>query len=67
MVNGMVDVTSLGGFIVLVCDIWAIVSIFGSSASAGRKVLWIVAVILLPILGFILWLIFGPRAVKGGG
>ena len=62
----MVDVTSVGGFIVLVCDIWAIVSIFGSKASSGRKVLWIVAVILLPILGFILWLIFGPRTAKDG-
>ncbi len=62
----MVDVTSVGGFIVLVFDIWAIVSIFGSVASSGRKVLWIVAVILLPILGFILWLLFGPRATKGG-
>lgn len=61
----MVDVTSVGGFIVLVFDIWAIVSIFGSAASSGRKVLWIVAVIVLPILGFILWLIFGPRAAKG--
>jgi hypothetical protein len=65
VVNDMVEITSVGGFIVLVCDIWAIVSIFGSAASSGRKVLWIVAVILLPILGFILWLIFGPRAAKG--
>ncbi|WP_138934793.1 PLD nuclease N-terminal domain-containing protein [Roseovarius arcticus] len=61
----MVDVTSVGGFIVLVCDVWAIVLIFGSAASSGRKVLWIVTVILLPILGFVLWLIFGPRSAKG--
>ncbi len=63
----MVNVTSVGGFIVLVLDVWAIVSIFGSSASSGRKVLWIVLVILLPILGFILWLFLGPRAAKTGG
>jgi hypothetical protein len=58
----MVEITGIGGFIVLVCDVWAIVSIFGSAASSGRKVLWIAAVLLLPIIGFILWLLFGPRA-----
>lgn len=58
----MVDITSLGGLIVLICDVWAIVSIFGSAASGGKKVLWIVLVLLLPILGFVLWLLFGPRA-----
>lgn len=61
----MIDITSLGGLIVLICDVWAIVSIFGARASAGKKVLWIVLVLLLPILGFILWLIFGPRAAAG--
>jgi hypothetical protein len=37
------------------------VNIFQSNASTDRKVLWTVLVILLPVLGFILWLIFGPR------
>ncbi|MFD0859066.1 PLD nuclease N-terminal domain-containing protein [Roseovarius aquimarinus] len=60
----MVEITSVGGFIVLVCDVWAIVSIFGSRASTWRKALWIIAVLLLPILGFILWLLFGPRAAR---
>ncbi|MFX0542689.1 PLD nuclease N-terminal domain-containing protein [Roseovarius sp. S1116L3] len=60
----MVEISGLGGLIVLICDVWAIVSIFGSRASAGRKVLWIVIVVLLPILGFILWLLFGPRAAR---
>lgn len=58
----MVDITSVGGLIVLICDVWATVSIFGARSSAGKKVLWIVLVLLLPILGFILWLIFGPRS-----
>lgn len=61
----MVEITGLGGLLILVCDVWAIVSIFGSRASAGRKVLWIVVVILLPVVGFILWLLFGPRAARG--
>ena len=60
-----VEVTGLGGFILLVCVVWAIVSIFGSAASSGSKAIWIVVVLLLPLLGFIIWLFFGPRAVKG--
>ena len=51
----------LGGFIVLIADVWAIVNILQSSASTAAKVLWTVVVIVLPILGFILWFFFGPR------
>lgn len=58
----MLEITGIGGLIVLILDVWAIVSIIGSTASTGKKVLWCLAVIILPILGFIAWLIFGPRA-----
>ena len=51
----------LWSILVLVADIWAIVNIFQSGASTERKVLWTVLVILLPVLGFIIWLIAGPR------
>jgi succinate dehydrogenase/fumarate reductase cytochrome b subunit len=51
----------LGGLIVLVADIWAIVNIFQSGADTGRKVLWTVLVIVLPVAGFILWFFLGPR------
>lgn len=56
------QVTGIGSLVVLALDIWAIVSIFGSSASTGKKVLWILIVLLLPLAGFILWLLLGPRA-----
>lgn len=61
----MVEVTGFGGLILLACTIWAIVSIFGSAASSGKKVIWILVVLLLPILGFIAWLLFGPRSADG--
>jgi hypothetical protein len=51
----------LWGIVVLVADVWAIVNIFQSAASTERKVLWTVLVILLPLLGFIIWLFAGPR------
>lgn len=60
--SNMLELTGFGGLIILALDIWALVSIVGSSASTGRKVLWVLLVFLLPILGFIIWLIAGPRA-----
>jgi hypothetical protein len=54
----------IGGLIVLVADVWAIVNIFQSGADTGSKVLWTVVVILLPVLGFILWFIFGPKTAR---
>jgi succinate dehydrogenase/fumarate reductase cytochrome b subunit len=51
----------LFGILVLIGDIWAIVNIIQSGASTDRKVLWTVLVILLPVLGFIIWLFAGPR------
>jgi hypothetical protein len=56
-----VQINSVIGLLVLVADIWAIVSIVQSSASTGKKVLWILLVLILPILGLILWFLLGPR------
>jgi succinate dehydrogenase/fumarate reductase cytochrome b subunit len=54
----------IGGLIVLIADVWAIVNILQSGADTGRKVLWTVLVILLPVLGFILWYFLGPKTGK---
>lgn len=61
----MLEYTGIGGLIVLALDIWAIVSIIGSGASTGKKVLWVLLVLILPILGFIIWLVAGPRSRPG--
>lgn len=58
------EVNGFWGLIVLVADIWAIVNILQSGVSTGKKVLWTVLVILLPVLGFIIWLIAGPKTRK---
>ena len=58
----MFELSGFGGLIVLILDLWALVSIIGSTASTSRKVIWALLVVLLPVLGFILWLLFGPRA-----
>lgn len=57
----MFEVGGIFGVILLFLVIWALVHIFGSSYSAGGKALWAVLVIVLPFIGFIIWLVAGPR------
>lgn len=60
----MVEFAGVGGFILLVLNIWAIVSIIGSREGTGAKVLWTLLVLILPVIGFIVWLLAGPRSAK---
>ena len=54
----------LWGLVVLACDILAIVNIAQSLVSNEKKLIWIIAVVLLPVLGVILWFFLGPRSGK---
>ena len=56
-----VQINGLIGLLILAADIWAIVSIVQSAASTGKKVLWILLVLILPVLGLVLWFLLGPR------
>jgi hypothetical protein len=56
------NVTGIGGLVLLALDIWALVSVIGSAETTGKKVIWVLAILFLPLLGFIVWLIMGPRA-----
>lgn len=60
----MFELAGVGGMIILALDIWALISIFGSRVSTGAKVLWTLLVVVLPLLGFIIWLFAGPRASR---
>ncbi len=55
------EVGGVFGLIILVLDIWALINVFGSSASNMKKLIWVLLILLLPLLGFIIWLIAGPR------
>jgi succinate dehydrogenase/fumarate reductase cytochrome b subunit len=52
------------GVLILVGDIWAIINILQSSVSNEKKLIWTIAVVLLPLLGLILWFFLGPRGGK---
>lgn len=58
------ELTGIGGFILLALDIWALISVIGSNETTGKKVIWTIAILLLPLLGFLAWLLFGPRAAR---
>jgi hypothetical protein len=59
-----IEVGGLFGLLVMIADIWAIVNVLTSRSSTGTKVLWTLLILLLPVLGFIIWLVAGPRAPK---
>jgi hypothetical protein len=56
-----IEVNGLLGLVLFALVIYAIVKTLQSGASTGGKVLWIVVVLLLPFLGFLAWLLFGPK------
>lgn len=56
-----IEITGLLGLVILILDIWAIVKTIDSSGTTGSKVVWILLILVLPVLGFILWLLLGPK------
>lgn len=48
------------GIMVLLADIWAITRTLRSDASAKTKVMWVAIVLVLPFVGMVLWILFGP-------
>lgn len=60
----IVEIGGIFGLLLLIADVWAIVNVFGSDRGTGAKVLWILGILIFPLLGFLVWLIFGPRSAK---
>lgn len=54
--------TSLLGLLILILDIYAIISVLSGRSSVERKVLWVAVIILLPLLGMILYFMIGRSA-----
>ncbi|WP_110951270.1 PLD nuclease N-terminal domain-containing protein [Pseudomonas bohemica] len=49
--------------IVLAIDLWAIASVWRTTKSQGTKLGWAVLILVLPVIGFGIWGIAGPRGV----
>jgi hypothetical protein len=55
-----VEITGIGGLIILIADIYAIVMILQSSAQPIEKLIWALVVFLLPLIGLVIWFVAGP-------
>lgn len=56
------EVGGIFGLIVLAVSIWAIINVFGSTATTGAKIGWTVLILVLPVVGLIIWFFMGPRS-----
>lgn len=56
-----IEVGGLLGLIWLIIVIWAIVKVVKSPAGGLAKVLWILVLLLFPLVGLIIWFLFGPK------
>ena len=52
---------ALIGLVVLVLDIVAIVDAVKSSMDTGKKVLWVILVLVLPVIGMVLYFLIGKK------
>lgn len=52
--------------IILLLDLWAIVSVFRSDKADATKIMWALLLVVLPVIGLAIWGIAGPRGVKRG-
>lgn len=54
--------STLFAVLVIILDIVAIVSVVNGHSSNERKVLWTVVILLLPVIGMVLYFLFGRSA-----
>ena len=58
----MVTTLSLVGAVILILDIFAIVSVLVGKSGVMRKLFWIAVVLLLPLVGMVLYFLIGRSA-----
>ena len=51
------------GLIVLVLDIIAIVDVLKSAMDTGKKALWIILILVLPVIGMALYFLIGKKSL----
>ncbi|MEX0804931.1 MAG: PLD nuclease N-terminal domain-containing protein [Candidatus Binatia bacterium] len=60
-----IEITGIFGFIIVIADVWAIVNVCQSDVTTGKKVAWIVGILIFPVIGFLVWWLAGPREKSG--
>ena len=49
------------GLLVLVLDIIAILDVLKSSMDTGKKALWVILILILPVIGMVLYFLIGKK------
>jgi len=49
------------GLVILVLDIVAIVDLFKNTKDMGKKILWLILILILPLIGLILYFLLGRK------
>lgn len=50
------------GLLILVLDIIAIVDVLKSSLDTGKKALWTILILILPVIGMVFYFLIGKKA-----
>ena len=50
------------GLIILILDIIAILDVLNSSMDTGKKALWVVLILVLPVIGMALYFFIGKKS-----
>ncbi len=53
---------SLVGLLIFVLDIVAITHVVQSSMDSGKKALWVILILILPVIGMILYFLIGQKS-----
>jgi hypothetical protein len=52
---------ALFGLIIVVADIIAIIDLFRGSKDMGKKLLWLVLILIFPLVGMLVYFVFGKK------
>ena len=50
----------IAGVLVLLLDIWALVTIIQGGGTPVEKLIWVILILALPLIGFLIWYLIGP-------
>lgn len=53
--------TGILALVVLVLDIIAILDVLKSSMDSGKKALWVILILVLPVIGMVIYFLIGQR------
>ena len=60
----MIEYLGLWILLALTLNMWALLSVLGSSATIVTKALWAILLLGLPGLAFLAWFLIGPRGAR---